>query len=258
MQRICFFLLLCFPTLVFAAASQIPLDKVKIDPRDQASLQRGAKLYVNYCQGCHSLQFMRYNRMAVDLGIVDTDGKAHTHLVKNNLIFTGSKLHEPMLNGMSEEEAARWFGMVPPDLSLITRVRGPNWVYSYLRSFYADASRPWGTNNLVFNDVSMPNVLLELQGEQVPIYRTEVTKAPGGASREVQVLDHLELAKPGSMQPQAFDSAMRDLVNFLAYVAEPVKLERQRIGYWVIGFLIVFLVVVYLLKKEYWKDVKNK
>jgi ubiquinol-cytochrome c reductase cytochrome c1 subunit len=227
------------PLLVQAAGPAVPLDKADIDLTDQASLQRGAKLYVNYCLACHSLKYQRYNRMAQDLGMTEDE-------VKDNLMFTTDKIGETMTIALKPEDGERWFGVVPPDLSVVARARGVNWLYTYLRSFYVDPARPWGVNNRVFPDVGMPHVMWELQGTQKAVF-----KDVGGKPTFVK----FELERPGSMTPQQFDGAMRDLTAFLSYVGEPVQLERKRLGVWVIGFLLIFMVLAYLLKKEYWKDV---
>ncbi len=225
-------------TPVFAAYANeggVHLEDPAVDLSDQASLQRGARLFVNYCMGCHSLKYERYNRMAKDLGL-------SKQAVKENLMFTADKIGEPMAINMRGDQAAAWFGAAPPDLSLITRRRGEDWIYTYLRSFYKDDSRPWGVNNTVFPQVGMPHVLWELQGVQ------RLVSEEGGKPE-------FELVQAGSMDKETFDSAMRDLTAFLAYVAEPIKLERQRLGVWVLLFIAVFFVLAYMLKKEYWKDV---
>ena len=213
----------------------IACDHADIDLRDKASLQNGAKLFMNYCAGCHETKYQRYGRVAEDLAIP-------AHLMKDNLIFTGAKLGAPMTNAMSEEQAANWFGTTPPDLTLVARVRGADWVYTYLRSFYQDDSRPFGVNNLVFKDVGMPHALQALQG--IP---AKISDADG----------HLSLESDGSgeMSVDEYDQAVLDLVNFLVYSSEPIKLERQRLGYWVLGFLFILLIFTYVLKKEYWRDV---
>lgn len=237
-------LLAALPGLGLAAETGYHLDHVAIDLENHASLQRGAKLYVNYCQGCHSLDYQRYNRLGRDIGLTD-------ELVRDNLIFTGVKVGDTMRNAMRKGDAKQWFGAPPPDLSLIARSRGTDYLYTYLRTFYLDDSRPWGVNNAVFPSVGMPHVLWQLQGWQRPILKT-VADAGGEEKEEIE---GFELVRQGSMTPAEFDAAMADLVSFLAYVAEPVQLKRQQLGVWVIGFLLVFLVVAYYLKQEYWKDV---
>ncbi len=237
--------LMALPGLTAAAGGAgFPLEKAPIDLHNKASLQKGAKLFVNYCMGCHSLEHQRYNRMARDIGLTDEQ-------VKENLIFTGAKVGDTMRNAMPKADAKQWFGVVPPDLTLIARSRGVDYLYTYLLTFYQDATRPFGVNNAAFPNAGMPHVLWELQGMQKPVYAVH----KDAAGHESKVLKGFELAQPGSMSPPEFKQAMVDLVNFLAYVGEPIQLERQRIGIWVLLFLGLLCVVFYLLKKEYWKDV---
>jgi len=238
-----------------ASSEGAHLEKARIDLTDHASLQRGARLYMNYCSGCHSLQYMRFKRLAKDIGIVDAEGQVDEDLVLKNLIFTDANIGDPLTIAMPKANAKEWFGKAPPDLTLEARVRGADWIYSYLRSFYKDPNRPWGVNNWVFKDVAMPNVLAGLQGEQVPYYRTE-TIIFDGEKTEVKVIDHLQQLTDGLMTPHQFDAAVNDLVNFLVYVAEPIQTTRKRVGVWVILFLTVFAALAYALKKEFWKDVK--
>lgn len=237
------------------ASEGIHLDKVSNNLCDKASLQRGASLYMNYCAGCHSLQFIRYKDMAKDIGIVDKSGKVLEKLVNDNLNFTSDKATDPVLVSLPKKDAENWFGVAPPDLSLVTRSRGKDWIYTYLRSFYEDPKRPWGVNNTVFPDVGMPHILLGLQGTQVPVYKAVTLVDDDGKSFEKQMIVGLNLKKPGSLTKEEYDQAITDLVNFLEYVGEPHKLERQRLGVWVLLFLVVFTLFAYLLKREYWKDV---
>ncbi len=239
----------------FASNSTLHLDKVHNDLQDKASLQRGAALYMNYCAGCHSLQYVRYKDLAKGIGIVDKKGNVIEKLVQDNLNFISDKPNDPILVATPKVEGAKWFGVAPPDLSLVTRSRGKNWVYTYLKSFYEDPKRPWGVNNVVFPDVGMPHILLTLQGTQVPVYKDVTITDDQGNKIEKKVISHLELKQPGALSAQDYDKAMVDLVNFLDYVGEPHKLERQRLGVWVILFLVVLTLFAYLLKREYWKDV---
>lgn len=251
------FLLVFLPIFTWAASeSLVPLEHAKIDLSDKASLQRGAKLYINYCLGCHSLSYLRYNRMAKDIGIVNNKGKVLTDLVKENLIFSGANISDTILSAMPELEAARWFGKAPPDLTLVARIRGADWIYTYLKSFYADPARPLGVNNLVFPDVAMPNVLVNLQGIQIPLYKT-TKRVVNGKVESIKVISHLAIEQPGSMSEAEFDSAINDLTNFLAYAAAPETSKRHFIGYWVIGFLLIFAILTYFLKREYWRDIKK-
>jgi ubiquinol-cytochrome c reductase cytochrome c1 subunit len=241
------------PAVAWAAGGghTYPNDKIEIDWNDKAAMQRGAKVFVNYCMSCHGASYSRYNRVGQDLGISD-------ELVRDNLIFTTDKQGEPtkvgelMKTSMSAEYAEEAFGVAPPDLSLIARSRGVNWLYNYLRGFYVDESRVGlGVNNGVFANVGMPHVLVELQGLQAPQYRT-ISDGHGG---ELEVISGFEIIKPGTMSPSEYDSMIYDLVAFLDYVAEPYKQTRKNVGTGVIIFLFVFLILAYLLKKEYWKDV---
>jgi ubiquinol-cytochrome c reductase cytochrome c1 subunit len=237
-------LLAIAPVWVFAAGGQgVHLDKANIDPTNVGSLQRGAGLFVNYCLSCHSASLMRYEHMGKDLGI---DEK----MVSDNLIFTGGKVGDLMTVASAPADSMVWFGIVPPDLTVIARARGVDWLYTYLRSFYRDDSRHIGTNNLVFPDVGMPNVLWELQGVQEPVITT-IKRHDGTKVKEVG----LELVEPGMLTPKEFDRAVRDLVNFLDYMGEPAKHERRALGTKVILFLLMFLVLAYLLKREFWKDI---
>lgn len=241
MRNIFLALLFCVAPVLGQASEGVPLDKVKIDLHDQASLQRGAKFFVNYCMGCHAASYLRYNGVAKDIGVSNEQ-------MLQNLVFAGEKIGDYMTIAMPTKDAKSWFGTTPPDLSVIARARGNDWLYTYLRGFYIDASRPFGVNNVAFKDVGMPHVLWELQGWQklVPADEHEI----GGHDKP-----KLEIVTPGTMTPDDYDDAMTDLVNFLAYMGEPAKLERQSLGIKVLLFLAVFFVVAYLLKKDYWKDI---
>lgn len=198
------------------AGSNVHLDSANTDIRDQKSLQSGAQLFMNYCSGCHSISFIRYNRIGKDLNIADAD-------VIKNLVFGDKKIGDKVTSSLSKEGAEAWFGATPPDLSLVARSKGTDWVYTYLRSFYADKSRPFGVNNKLLENVSMPDVLWELRKDK---------------------------------STEGFNQDVKDIVNFLDYAGEPAKLVRVDLGYKVLGFLFILLILSYLLKKEYWKDVK--
>ncbi len=223
-------------------------DPVKIDLRDQPSLQRGARTFVNYCLPCHGASYMRYNRMGQDLGIPED-------LLKEDMIFTGDKVGDLMKTAMRKEDAKEWLKTAPPDLTLVTRWRSPEWVYTYLRNFYRDDKSASGWNNLVFPNVAMPHVLYEWQGELRPAQPTAQAQDGKPVEKTAPTSERLEVAKPGAKTAAEFDRDMRDLTNFLVYLGEPAKLDRYRIGVYVLIFLAVFLVFAYLLKKEYWKDV---
>lgn len=230
------------PTLGFASsAGTMPSAQVNIG--DQAALQRGARLFMNNCSGCHSLALQRYSRMAQDLGLSEAQ-------VMDNLNFSGAKFGETMKASMAPADAAAWFGKAPPDLSLIARAKpgGADWTYNFLKSFYVDESRPSGWNNTVLPGASMPNVLWDLQGMQRPVMAAQVE----GATPHVE---RLELASPGKLSEAEFDRAVRDIATFLTYVGEPSALQREAVGLWVILFLAGFTFLAWMLKKEYWKDV---
>lgn len=235
-------LALLFHGFAWAKAGQML--HYEADLSDQKSLQRGARLFVNYCLSCHSAAFMRYNRLGRDLGIPED-------VLKTNLMFGTDKTGETMTVAMKPQEAERWFGVAPPDLSVTARARGASWLYTYFMTFYRDPARPTGVNNLAFKDVAMPHVLWELQGWQRPVYGEET--APGGAA--MHAITHLELESPGLLGEEGYRRAVADLVNFLVYLGEPIKLKRHAIGAWVMVYLLVLLVVVYFLKREFWKDV---
>ena len=223
------------------AASGGPLLQAGNDLSDQASLQRGAQLYMNYCSGCHSLKFLRYQRMAEDLGLTEEE-------VMSNLNFTGAKFGEHIQVTMRDADGTEWFGKMPPDLSLISRVRGSNWIYTYLKSFYLDESRPLGWNNQLFPNVSMPNPLWELQGLQ----HAEFGEPDEAGTRHPE---RLVVTSAGRQSAADFDRSVRDITNFLEYAGEPAALKRQAIGVWVILFLVALTFLAYLLKQEYWSDV---
>ncbi|WP_419421187.1 cytochrome c1 [Legionella sp. D16C41] len=222
----------------------VALLPVEIDLQDQASLQRGAKFFMNYCSGCHSLKYMRYNQMATDLGLTTFDGEVDKDLLFNNLVFTQAKLHDPIKIAMPAADAKQWFGKVPPDLSLSARVHGASWLYTFLKSFYADPKRPFGSNNLLIPGVAMPNILAPLAGKIIAVREN---------NQKEGAINHLLKIEDGEMTTQEFDNAIDDLVNFLVYVGEPVQLTRYRVGIFIIAFLSVFLIVVYLLKRSYWQ-----
>ncbi len=212
------------------------------DLGDRASLQRGAQLYMNYCSGCHSLKYLRYSRMAEDLGLSEDE-------VMANLNFTGAKVGEQVQVAMPHDPAGKWFGKMPPDLSVISRVRGSDWIYTYLKSFYLDESRPLGWNNKLFPNASMPNPLWELQGLQHAEF------GPADPVTGERHVESLKVTQAGRQNGQEFDRTARDITNFLEYVGEPAALKRQSIGVWVILFLAALTFLAYLLKQEYWKDV---
>jgi len=231
---------LLFSAATFASSGGA-LQQAGNDLSDQASLQRGAQAYMNYCSGCHSLKYLRYSRMAEDLGLTEQQ-------VMDNLNFTGAKFGEQIQVAMTKEQGDKWFGKMPPDLSLISRVRQSDWVYTYLKSFYLDETRPLGWNNKLFPNASMPNPLWELQGLQ----HAEFGEPDAAGERHPE---RLVVTSPGRVTPQEFDQTVRDITNFLEYAGEPAVLKRQSMGVWVVLFLALLSFLAYLLKNEYWKDV---
>jgi len=232
------------------AGAATKLDRAPIDIRDVASLQGGARSFVNYCLNCHSASLMRYSRLR-DIGLTDEQ-------IKDNLLFTADKVGEMMNVSMSKKDGKDWFGAAPPDLSVVARSRGADWLYTFLRGFYRDPSTSTGWNNLAYERVAMPHVLWTLQGVRV---RTEATlknasgkdlsDGQGGVRKEVK----LETVTPGSMTQLEYDVLARDLVNFLVWMGEPNQVQRKQIGFWVLLVLGILIVLTWLLKKEYWKDV---
>jgi len=233
--------LLFAPAAAHAAGGDIRLDRASIDSGDVLSIQRGARVFVNYCLNCHSAAAMRYNRLT-DLGLTERQ-------IKDNLLFAGEKVGDTMQIAAGKKDQQEWFGVAPPDLSVIARSRGVDWLYTYMRSFYRDPARVTGWNNLAFPNVGMPHVLWQLQGTQV--LKSEIEEHGG---REVEHRK-LVLESPGILSPLEYDKLARDLVNYLSYMGEPAKARRVQIGIVVLLFLSLLLVLSWLLKTEYWKDV---
>ena len=238
--------LLVSPTAV-ASEGGVRLDTAPIDQTDVVSLQRGARTFVNYCLNCHSASLMRWNRLG-ELGLNDAQ-------ITDNLIFDGSKVGDLMEVAMTKKDGRKWFGNAPPDLSVIARARGADWLYSYLRAFYRDPKRATGWNNAVFENVGMPNPLWQLQGERVRVEQAakegEGKEGHAGAAMTVKY----EMYKPGSLTPVQYDETVADLVNFLVYMGEPAATSRKQIGIFVLLYLLAMLPLVYALKREFWKDV---
>lgn len=246
MKSVAKFTALCLFLSAPVYASEATYEHANNDVSNKASLQRGASNFVNYCSGCHSTKFVRFNRLAVDLSLTDQQ-------VEQNLIFNGGKITDTMTISMSEKDSANWFGKAPPDLSLIARARGTDYLYSFLKSFYVDPARPTGVNNTVLPSAAMPHVLWELQGLQKPVYEGESSQDGQSVERHFK---GFELITQGSLTPEEYDQFVRDTVNFLDYVGEPKQLERRALGFRVLGFLLVLFLLAYALKQEYWKDVK--
>jgi ubiquinol-cytochrome c reductase cytochrome c1 subunit len=239
--------LLLAPAFAWAADTEIKLDHAPIDSSDLVSLQRGAHTFVNYCLNCHSAGYMRYNRLR-DLGLNDEQ-------IRDNLVFTGGKVGDLMKTAMSPTESKEWFGTAPPDLTVIARSRashagsGADWLYTYLRTFYRDNTRPTGWNNVVYPNVAMPHALWQLQGQQV--LKEAQEQGPG----YMRTVHKLVLDKPGAMSPQDYDRLVADLVNYMSYMAEPARHDRIKIGLYTLLVLFALIALSYALKKAYWKDV---
>ncbi len=250
MKKVLGVILLAFSGQLMAAGSGFPLDKAPIDISDKESIKRGAESFANYCLSCHAAEYMRYNRIGRDTGMTDVE-------ISEKLIATRdaagekTKVGELMKVAMTEEYSKEAFGTKIPGLSVIARAKGADWLYTYLRTFYMDDSRPTGMNNLVFKDVGMPHVLWELQGLQKANFRTET----GADGNEKKIFEGTEIVQAGTMSEAEYDAFVADLVNYMVYMGEPVQLERKSLGTKVIVFLLIFAVIAYLLKKEYWKDV---
>ncbi len=230
---------LIFSAPVFAAAGA-KLEPAGNDVDNIVSLQRGARNFMNYCSGCHSARYVRFNSVAKGLGLSEDQ-------VIENLMFNAEKTFETILASMPAADSARWFGRTPPDLSLMARARGTDYIYNYLKGFYLDPESPTGVDNIVLAGTSMPHVLWELQGFQKAVF-DEIPK-------QGRVFEHFEPFSTGSLSAEEYDSFVRDTVNFMEYVAEPVRSTRRKLGVWVLMYLTVFLVVASMLKKQIWKDV---
>ncbi len=213
------------------ASTEVHLDKAPVDLNDHASIQRGATNFVNYCMTCHSANYMRYNSL-LKVGLSEKK-------IKENFLSAGKKIGDTMKGAMSPADVEKMLGVAPPDLSVEVRARGVDWIYSYMRGFYRDESRPTGWNNTVFDKVAMPHILSGLQGEQILNHETH----------------QLELAKPGSLSVEEYDQLVADLTNYMAFMSEPNKAKRLTMGWFVLGFLVILFVFAYRLKKAYWKDV---
>ncbi|WP_334118339.1 cytochrome c1 [Limnobacter sp.] len=245
-------LLALVPSLVFGAGSNYPLDAAPDLTNDLAALQRGAKLFSNYCLNCHAAESMRYNRLR-DIGLTDEQ-------IKENLMFASDNVGETMTVAMDPKDAKKWFGGVPPDLSLIARSRasgngpGADYIYTYLRTYYRDPAKPTGWNNMVYPNVGMPHVLWELQGERVAMY--DDVADPHYPEKKVHKFVGFEQIKPGTMNQVEYDQAMADLTSFLVFMAEPVREGRFKLGVIVLLFFGVFTIFAWRLNAAYWKDIK--
>jgi len=227
-----FIIIFLFISPLSFSAENIELSKAPVDLTDNQSLQRGAKIFTNYCLNCHSAKYMRYSNLQ-DIGL-----SAET--IKNDLLFTGNKIGDTMSVNMSMKDSKKWFGAAPPDLSVVARSRGADWIYSYMRGFYRDPTRPMGWNNTVYVNSAMPHILWELEGEKILNPKTK----------------KLEKFSSGKLNAKEYDATIADLTNYLVYMSEPDQLKRKKMGYYVIGFLLLLLFLTIKLKKEYWRDIK--
>lgn len=249
MKKLLSVFFLMIPGLVMASEGNVHLDKAPVDLHNMESLKAGAQHFAKYCMGCHGASYMRYNRIGRDLGMTNAEVKSliSTHSEDGKLTKPG----QLMKVAMTHEYAKQAFGTKVPDLSVIARARGADYLYTYLRTFYIDPSRPSGMNNIAFKDVAMPHVLWELQGLQKANFKVEKDEE----GNEHKIFENMEIVVPGTMSPKEYDKFVGDLVNFMVYLGEPIRTTRESMGVWVLAFLAVFGFIAYLLKKEYWKDV---
>lgn len=229
----------------FGSEGEVQLDRAPIDVRDAASLQSGARTFVNYCLNCHAASMVRFSSMRA-IGLTDAQ-------IKDNLLFTSDKVGDMMNTGMTRKDAKEWFGVVPPDLSVEARARGADWLYTYLRGFYRDTTTATGWNNTVFPRVGMPHMLWELQG--VRVLKQEPKAAEGGGHKPAGHTLKFETVVPGKLSQVEYDEVARDLVNYLVWMGEPHQVARKQMGFWVLFVLGILIVLTWLLKKEFWKDV---
>jgi ubiquinol-cytochrome c reductase cytochrome c1 subunit len=233
----------CFVTAPSFAAGGAELQEADIDQSQIPSLQRGARNFMNYCSGCHSAQYVRFNTIGKYLELSEEQ-------LVDNLMFNAEKTFETITASMPAEDAERWYGVAPPDMSLMARSKGADYIYTYLKSFYLQEESPTGVDNIVMSATSMPHVLWELQGYQKAVF-SEHTEDGVTTTH----FDGFEQVTAGTLDAEEYDEFVRDTVNFLAYIAEPIRADRRKIGTWVIMYLLVFLIIAYMLKKQIWKDV---
>lgn len=241
-------LFLFAPAAMAAGGEELPLGEADIQPGNTSSLQRGARNFMNYCSGCHSAKYVRFNTIGTYLELSEDQ-------LITNLMFNAEKTFETIRTSMPAEDAQRWFGVLPPDLTLMARARGADYIYNFLKGFYVEAGSPTGVNNLVLAGTSMPHVLWELQGYQSAVFSEHTEEAADGTSVTTVHFEGFDRATPGSLNEDDYDAFVRDTVNFLNYIAEPVRADRRKLGTWVIIYLLVFLVIARMLKKQIWKDV---
>ena len=240
-------LTLATASTAFASGAEVHLDSAPPRSNDLPALQRGARLFVNYCLNCHSASMVRYNRLK-DIGLTDQQ-------IKDNLLFTSEKVGDTMNVAMKPADAKAWFGAQPPDLSLEARARGSDWLYTYLRSYYRDESRATGWNNTVFPNVGMPHALWELQGVRTAKYVEETD--PHNHEKKIHKFEKFEQVTPGKLSNAEYDAAVGDLVGFITWMGEPVQATRKQLGVWVLMFLGIFWVIAWRFNAAYWKDIKQ-
>lgn len=231
------------------ASSGATLEKAHIDPGNIASLQRGAANFMNYCSGCHSARYVRFNTIGKYLGLSEEE-------LVDNLMFNAEKTFETIQSSMPASDASRWYGTAPPDMSLMARAKGADYIYNFLKGFYLDPDSPTGVDNTVLAGTSMPHVLWELQGYQKAHFSEHVETNNDGSTTKTHEFEKFELVSSGKLDVEEYESFVRDTVNFLAYIAEPIRAERRKLGTWVLIYLLVFLIIARMLKKQIWKDVK--
>ena len=230
-------------------AGDVALEKAGIDPGNVNSLQRGAANFMNYCAGCHSAKYVRYKTIGKYLELSEEQ-------LIDNLMFNAEKTFETINTAMPEADAERWFGKAPPDLSLVGRAKGADYIYSFLKGFYVDPASPTGVNNHVLQHTSMPHVLWQLQGFQAAVYSEHTETDAEGREVTTQHFEGFEPVTEGSLDAEDYELFVRDTTNFLAYIAEPIRSDRRKLGVWVLIYLLVFLIIARMLKKQIWKDVK--
>ncbi len=230
------------------AGSGLPMEHAEIEPGNVSSLQRGARNFMNYCSGCHSAKFVRYETIGEALDLSEEQ-------LRENLMFNTDKAFETIRSAMSAQDAERWFGVIPPDMSLVARAKGEDYIYSFLKGFYVEAQSPTGVNNVYLPGTSMPHVLGGLQGFQRALFSEHAADDGAGGTVTTLGFDGFEQVTAGQLDTESYDMFVRDIVNFLAYIAEPVRGERRSLGIWVLAYLFIFLIIARKLKKQIWKDV---
>ena len=232
----------------FASGGDAEFEEAHIDPNNIESLQRGARNFINYCSGCHSAQYVRFNTIGKYLELSEEQ-------LIDNLMFNAERTFETIRASMSPADAEHWFGKAPPDMSLLARSKGADYIYNFLKGFHISSTSWTGVDNIALSGTSMPHVLWELQGYQEAIFTEHTETLADGSTTTTMEFERFEQVTAGKLSPEEFEGFVRDTVNFLAYIAEPIRAERRKLGVWVLMYLIVFLVIASMLKKQIWKDV---